>query len=118
MHARITQAERGRPICDWPEVAPARVDESSGGVTVHMETPGLEAGDLHVSIRHGHLVIQSEELIQSDECGVWTRIDLALAPAVTAEGATASLSNGWLCVRIPKTGSAHSIGGPIAVQEA
>ena len=97
-----------------------RVDiaESDDRFVVKAEIPGVEMGDIDISLVDGNLVIQGEKKHENEEEGKnFYRVErsygsfkrvFALPSRVDVENVSASYEDGVLSVTIPKTGEVRS----------
>lgn len=95
-----------RPRCD--------LTEADDVIVVHAELPGVDYHDVEVSIDEGMLIIRGEKRTEKEEkedgkayserfFGSFER-HLQLPPGADRAGITASMKDGVLEVRIPRTG--------------
>lgn len=102
---------------------PLDVVETDQNVLVTADVPGLEAKDVHVTVRENLLILRGEKKVEverKDEkqyrmeraFGVFTR-HVALPVPVDASKVSAIVHNGVLKVTLPKTAAAKGLEVPV-----
>ena len=123
----------GRDLEDWFQAEsellhPIHIDvaESKDSLTVHAEVPGFKADDLKVSLEGNRLTItgkretreerKDEKAIYKERCSDRMLRVIDLPAEVDTGKAVATLKDGLLEVKVPKTAPAKSI--PITTKAA
>ena len=103
----------GAKIADW--FAP-RSEASAGEASydIAIELPGVESGDIDVSVQDGHLTIKGEKRFEREETGrtyFFTEREYGafersfrLPADARTDDITADFKNGVLTVKVPKAG--------------
>jgi HSP20 family protein len=116
---------------DWTDVAqlaegwlpPLDVIETDQNVIVSVEVPGMEAKDVHVTVRENLLILRGEKRTEGERkdektyrmersFGSFTR-HVALPVAVDASKVNATVHAGVLKVTLPKTPAAKGMEVPV-----
>src|ERR1700730_52598 len=103
----------GGPDIDFSP--PVDVEETDDAFVVELELPGGKKGDLHIELVGRRLVVSGERkekerkgIVRRRTRAVGTfRYEIMLPSAVDDEGVSASLSDGVLAIRVPKTTAAR-----------
>lgn len=101
---------------NWRAFPSVDLSETDEHITVKAEMPGMEAGDVDLSIENGHLIIKGEKKMESDEkkenyhriersYGCFTRA-VRLPSAVKEDEVKADYKRGVLTIRLPKADEA------------
>jgi HSP20 family protein len=93
----------------WPRL-PVAMWENDDHVYIEAELPGLAENDVDVTVHNGTLYIRGERkpqegrkyLYNSQWFGRFERV-IALPEAVNTDDVQATLTNGLLCIALPKT---------------
>lgn len=116
----------GRDLDDWVRAErellhPVHLEmrESDGNLTVKAEVPGFEAKDIEISVEPGRLSIagkrewskeeKEQKVLYSERRSNEFFRSLDLPVEIDPEKATASLKDGMLEVKLPKTATARKI---------
>ncbi len=116
---------------DWMDVAqlaegwlpPLDVIENDQNIIVTVDVPGMEAKDVHVTVRENLLILRGEKRAESERkdeksyrmersFGSFTR-HVALPVPVDATKVNATVHNGVLKVTLPKTAAAKGMEVPV-----
>lgn len=116
---------------DWTDVAqlaegwlpPLDVIEDEQNLIVTIDVPGMEAKDVHVTVRENLLILRGEKRTETERknekayrmersFGAFTR-HVALPVPVDAAKVNATVHNGVLKVTLPKTAAAKGMEVPV-----
>jgi HSP20 family protein len=115
---------------DWPWGRDARADvvETDGAVEVSIELPGMDMGDIDVTVANDVLTVKGEKRLErtEDKKGYYLSErsygavyrSIPLPPGVEGEKAEATFRNGVLTVRLPQTPEAKAKAKRIEVKSA
>lgn len=99
--------------------------ETDQDIVVTVDVPGMEAKDIHVTVRENLLILRGEKRIEKERkdektyrlertFGAFTR-HIALPVPVDAKVVNAAVHNGVLKVTLPKTAAAKGMEVPVQV---
>ena len=104
-------AQRAEREVDYPLVPPADVLEDADGITLRLDMPGVSKDRVNVQADRNTLVIEGEvqiampqgmEALYAEIQSTRYRRSFTLSGELDADKTVANVSNGVLCVSIPK----------------
>ena len=109
---------------DW--VPSLDLSETKDALVLKMEVPGMEAGDIQISLQENLVTVKGEKRQEKEEkeeqyhrtersYGAFTRT-VRLPVGVDASKVTASFKNGVLVVTLPKTPGAKGVSIPVKTE--
>lgn len=115
-------------VADVPWAPTTDVHETDDAVIVTVEVPGLDRGEIEITVTPGGLAISGEKREQREEqrrdyhisevqYGSFYRL-VPLPPGLDLDRAEARVNNGVLNIRIPKASAERAQGREIPVQTA